>query len=86
MKIIIDQVLLGFADMYRRIYLQEHPEVKDIHIDVIAAEMLPAMKTSGDVEGHEDDDSNLIWKVTPKFLAETGLEPGPPTVLARYEH
>ena len=86
MKIIVDEVLLGFAQYYRLLYLQEHPKVKDIHIGVIGAGMLQGMKISGDVEVHKDDDGNLIWKATPKFLAETGLEPGPPTVLDRREH
>lgn len=88
MKLIVDKVLVGFAEYYRCLYLQEHPTVKNVHIGVVGAGMLQAMKISGDVEVHEDNDGNLIWKVTPKFLAETGLEPGPPTVLAsgRREH
>jgi hypothetical protein len=49
---------------------------------VIATGMLQAMKTSGDVEEHEDDDGNSIWKATPKFLANTVLEPGPPVIFA----
>jgi hypothetical protein len=88
MKLIVDKVLVGFAEYYRLLYLQEHPKVKDIHIGVIGTGMLQGMKDSGDVDVHEDGDGNLVWQVTPKFLAETGLERGPPTVLAsgRREH
>jgi hypothetical protein len=79
-KVIMDSVLWGFAQCYHKLYVQEHPKNKQVSIGVIAAGMLQAMKTSGDAEEYEDDAGNSIWKATPKFLANIGLEPGPPVI------
>jgi hypothetical protein len=81
-KVIVDSVLWGFAQYYHKLYLQEHPKNKQVSIGVVATGMLKAMKTDGNAEEYEDDAGNLIWKATPKFLAETGLEAGPPVIFA----
>jgi hypothetical protein len=85
-KVIVDSVLWGFAKCYHKLYVQEHPKNKQVSISVIATGMLQAMKTSGDAEEHEDDAGNSIWKATPKFLRQTGLEPGPPVIFAPDVH
>lgn len=65
---------------------KRRPCWEEADIDAFAVGMLHGMKISGNAEEHKDDDGNSIWKATPKFLAETGLEPGSPVVFAPDVH
>lgn len=76
MVIKIENVIWQFAKLYQRKLVTAHPDC-EINMSVAAVATLRAFKESGHAVEHPNADGSVTWKATPKFLRETGLEPGP---------
>lgn len=80
MRIKIENVIWQFAKAFRKKFVADHPGL-EISMSVAAVAAFGALKANGHAEECVDSDGAIIWKATPKFLNETGLEPGPLVVL-----
>jgi hypothetical protein len=71
----LDQVLWDFAQQYRKMFAKNNPHLK-LSKDQAAISMLMSFEEGGHAVRYTDPDGSIIWRASPKFLRETGLEPG----------
>jgi hypothetical protein len=71
----LDQVLWDFAQFYGKLFRADHPDLK-LSIDQAVLAGALAFEERGVAVRYTDPDGGMTWKATPKFLRETGLEPG----------
>jgi hypothetical protein len=71
----MDQVLWAFAQCYHKMYAADHPH-PDLSKELAAIAMLMAQEEIGRAIRYTDPDGTITWRASPKFLRETGLEPG----------
>ena len=85
MRIKIENVIWQLAKAFRKKFAADHPGL-EINMSVAAVAAFNSLKANGHAEEYVDSDGATIWKATPKFLTETGLEPGPFVVLGPGVH
>ena len=76
MHIKIENVIWQFAKHYRKLFIANNPR-KPISMSIAAAATFHALRDVGHAVEEVDADGTVCWRATPKFLRETGLEPGP---------
>jgi hypothetical protein len=71
----MDQVLWDYAQFYRKMYAADHPHL-DVSKELAAIALLETQEGLGGAIRYTDADGTITWRASPKFLRETGLEPG----------